>query len=445
MTHASHNEATTEHGLKHLHAIEGNTTSHHHEPLTFPKGFLWGTATSAYQVEGGNINSDWYEWEKKHKGKLVRMACGKATNHYALFQDDFELVKEMHQNAHRLSIEWARIEPREGVWDYKELEHYREVLHALKSLKIKVMLTLHHFTNPQWFSDVGGWTSPHAVQYFERYVRFVSKYLGEYVDFWITINEPLVYVSQAYIAGVWAPGIKSPMKAFKVFRTLLKAHKVAYEVIHERCRDRCMVGIANNVISLYAYRKHAIQDQLLLQATDWMWNHSFYTFSRSEHDFLGVNYYFHYRIKNATLKPWNLFIDIKKENRDASDIGWEVYPPGIFDALLDLNAYQLPIYITENGIATDNDDRRARFLVSYLKEIYHAIGAGVKVKGYFYWSLLDNYEWEKGFDARFGLVGVDFKTYRRTVRPSGDAYTKICKDNAIAHELLKLLGHSVSL
>lgn len=425
--------------------IDSHSPSHHHDPLKFPKGFLWGSATSAYQVEGGNVNSDWYEWEAQQKGKLVASRCGKATNHYKLFKEDFALAHDLHQNAHRLSLEWARLEPRDGVWDYHEVEHYREVLTELRRLKIKTFVTLHHFTNPQWFSDRGGWIAPGAHRYFERYVKFVVKYLGDLIDFWITINEPMVYVSQAYLAGAWAPGIKSIPKALKVFRALLKAHTVAYECIHARCNDRCSVGIANNVISLYAYRKHAFADQALLQLTDWMWNHSFYTFSRSEHDFIGINYYFHYRIKNATLKPWNLFIDIKKENRDTSDIGWEIYPPGIFDVLLDLNSYQLPIYITENGIATDNDDRRARFLVSYLKEIYHALGAGVRIKGYFYWSLLDNFEWEKGFDARFGLIGVDYKTYARTVRPSALAYKRICQENAIPHELLKLLGHSISV
>ncbi len=415
---------------------------HSHQPLLFPKGFLWGTSTSSHQVEGNNTNNDWWAWEHGRGKKRVAEPSGAAANQYELYENDFDIIADMHNNAHRLSIEWSRIEPEEGQWNWIEVEHYRKVLQALKKRNIKVMLTLHHFTNPIWLAKQGGWEQRRTAELFARYAEFIAEHLGEYVDFWITINEPLVYVSESYMLGKWPPAKKSIWKTAKVFFTMARAHRLAYREIHAEMHKQhriARVGIAKNVVSLVSYRKKFI-DYVYVRVSEYVWNNFFFSRTRGTHDYLGVNYYFHNRVKRD--KGGKLvFVDVRQEDRDRSDLGWEIYAPGLFDVLLELQRYGLPIYITENGLAAINDHKRTRFIVAHVKELYHAIKAGMDVRGYFHWSLLDNYEWDKGFEPRFGLIAVDYETQKRTIRPSARVYARICEENAITHEILRYLGH----
>ncbi len=420
-----------------------NRRSHHHEILRFPKGFLWGTATSAYQVEGNNNHSDWWQWESRGKTAGGRHS-GDACDHYRRFAADFEFITKLHNNAHRLSIEWSRIQPSPDGWDYGAIEHYRQVLTELKKRKITTFVTLHHFTNPQWFIEHGGWLRHDAPATFAKYAEFAAKELGTLVDFWVTINEPMIFVLKGYFEGSWPPGTRSPFAMLKALHHLEAAHRRAYEAIHHACPS-AKVGIAHNMFSYQLYRPHHLADRLFMDWLDGFWNHGFLNTTRGSHDFLGLNYYFHYRLKKFNFNFKQFFVDPRQENRDVSDIGWEVFAPGIYEALLDLQSYQLPIYITENGIGTDNDDRRVRYLLSYLKEVYAAIASGIDVRGYFYWSLLDNFEWEKGFGPRFGLVHVDYGSQRRTLKPSGSIYAQIARNNAIAHRLLKYMGHGIKV
>lgn len=419
---------------------------HTHETRHFPEGFLWGASTGAYQVEGGNVNSDWWKWE----GELGHISDGSrsglASDHYRRHEEDFDLAAKMNNNAHRLSIEWARIEPREGVWNEDEVEHYRQVMTSLRRRGMKVMLTLWHFSLPQWFADKGGWEHPLAAHWFARYARFVAERLGELVDFWNTMNEPNVYVTQGYLSGGWPPQKKNFFKTMYVGWILTRAHRAAYRALHrtlDRPGRRIQVGLAQNVLSIEAYRLHSLKDYLATRIIDWWWNHSIYTFTRGTHDFLGLNYYFHYRLKKFGWPPTAFFVEVRRERRDVSDVGWELNPAGIFKVLKDFENYGLPIYVTESGLPSANDDRRKRFLVATLKEIYHAIHSGVDVRGYFFWSLIDNWEWEKGFAAKFGLVEVDFQTQKRTPRGSYSVYAEICKANGIPHEMLRYVGHAV--
>lgn len=422
--------------LEHDHA-------HHHDTLTFPKGFLWGTATSAHQVEGGNDKNDWWEWEQR--GRVAGdQKSGLACDHWNRYEQDFNFLTQMHNNAHRLSIEWSRIQPKSDGWDYGALEHYRLVLKALKQRNMKTMVTLHHFTNPLWFAKTGGWERSDSPKLFARYASLLARELGSLVDFWVTINEPMIFVSKGWWQASWPPGKRSALAAYRALENLESAHIAAYEAIH-REHKKARVGIAQNVVSLELYRKHSLLDNAFIRWLDLFWNHRFFNHTIGYHDFIGVNYYFHYRLKRFRFKQVNWFIDIHQEQRDASDIGWEMYAPGINEVLLDLKAYNLPIYVTENGIGTDNDHRRVRYLISYLKEVYHAIKSGVDVRGYFYWSLLDNFEWEKGFGPRFGLAQVDFKSQRRTLKPSGKIFGQIAHANAIEHRLLKYLGHGIKV
>lgn len=412
------------------------TPLHDHTDLKFPDKFLWGSATSSYQVEGGNINADWEDFK----------SAGKACDQYNLYESDFKMIQDMGHNAHRLSIEWARIEPREGEFDQGEIEHYKQVLKSLKDKNITVMLTLWHFTLPKWLAQKGGWESFRSPFYFERFIRKIVPELKSYVDFWVTINEPGVYVFMSYLggdeSGGWPPEKNSGFAAVKVSWNLSRAHKNAYRAIH-KIIPGAKVGIAQNVSSFQPFHTHSFLEMLAVGISDIVTNHSFYFLTGGYHDFLGLNYYFHrrYNLEKGIVPE---IINPEDEHQDVSDLGWEIYPEGLFDVLADLSD-GLPIYITEAGIASGNDDRRTRFLIQYLQETYRAIESGIKVKGFFYWSIIDNFEWHRGFDPKFGLVEIDYKTQKRTPRPSAQVYSEIIRENGIPHKLLKLLGHTLNV
>jgi len=427
------------------------SNSHHHHTHKFPKGFLWGTATSSHQVEGNNHLNDW--WRSEEEGKL-RHKSGRGIGHFHKYKEDFDLAKKMNTNAHRLSIEWSRIEPKCGEWSEDAIEHYRKVLASLKKRNIRVMLTLHHFTLPQWFADKGGFEKRKNIKYFSRYVKFITEEVGEYVDIWITINEPGVYIYQSYMRGgeddQWPPFKKSTITSLRVYWNLVIAHRKTYHIIHSVCDDnKCssQVGISQNVLSFATYRKHGLIDNLVVWLAVNFANHGFYYLSgkKKTHDFLGLNYYFRVSLKRTRGSLHVIQDDISGQGRETSDIGWEIYPRGLFDVLMDFRDYKLPIYITENGIATSNDDRRQRFIVAHLNEVYHAIKGGTDIRGYFHWSLLDNFEWHLGYAPKFGLIGVNRSTLKRTLKFSGKLYGEIAKENGLIHKMMRYLGHETKL
>lgn len=364
--------------------------------LKFPKDFLWGTATSAYQVEGGIENSDW--------SKVY--PAGLACNHYDLYEEDFDLMKKLNQTAFRLSIEWSRIEPEEGKFDKKEIEHYRRYLQSLKARKIKTMVTLHHFTNPLWLGKIGGWTDKKVVFYFSRFAKKVFDEYKDLVDFWITINEPLIFASQSYLISLWPPQKKNPFLFLKVIENQVAAHKKVYTTFHKMDK-KALIGISKNNIYFEGAGSFVPR---------YFWNKYFLNKTKKYQDFIGLNYYFH--------RP-------QDKNKQVSDIGWEIYPEGIYRVLKELKKYQKPIYITENGLADAKDKLRKDFIKNHLFWLHKAIEEGVDVRGYFHWSLMDNFEWEKGFEPRFGLIEIDYKTLERKIRPSALFYAKICKENAL--------------
>lgn len=416
---------------------------HWHPTLDFPKEFLWGTSISSHQVEGDNVHNDWWDWEKIPGHIADGSISGKATDHWHRFREDFRMAHDMGMNSQRTSIEWSRVESAPGEWDAAAIAVYREMFQDLRDRGMVVMVTLTHYTLPRWVAEQGGWEKHKTIALFERFVRFMVKELGESVDLWITINEPMVYAVQGYMYGVWTPGVKSIWRTLRVLFNLASAHKRAYRAIHE-LSPVTRVGIAQNVISFDAYRKHHSADRLFVGLADWLWNHSFFWLTGNRtHDFIGVNYYFHYRVTFVPRDFSHFFFGVRNENREVSDVGWELYAPGIFDVIQDMAVYKKPIYITENGLAAVNDDKRVRFLVSHLKEVYHAIRSGVDVRGYFHWALTDNFEWEKGFAPRFGLIEIDYDTLERRPRRSAAVYGEIAKANAISHDLLRFLGHQV--
>lgn len=419
-----------------------NTTSkgkHDHAILRFPDGFLWGSSTSAYQVEGNNSKSDWWDFEQKTQPPHLR--CGIACDQYHRYEADFDLIKQLNQNSHRLSIEWSRIETADNQFNIEEIEHYKKVLKALKDRNIKVVLTLWHFTLPLWVADMGGWQNSKTPEFFERFVKRIAPEIAEFVDMWITLNEPGVYIYEGYIKKEWPPQSKGLLARVKATLNLASAHKKVYKYLHTTYPGN-PTGIAQNVQSLEPYHKHSIIELLAVLLTDLTVNHLFYFLTKGTHDFLGINYYFHIRF--VTKEDFIPHIaEASGQSREISDLGWEVYPEGLFDVLADLSD-GIPIYITECGIASTNDDRRNRFLITYLHEVYRAIQSGIDVRGFFYWSLIDNFEWHRGFKPRFGLVEIDYKTLERHIRPSALVYSDIIQHNGIPHSLLRFIGHTVS-
>lgn len=380
--------------------------------VKFPQNFLWGSATSAYQVEGGIKDSDW------SKFKDAGIAC----DHYNRYEEDFDLLEELNQNAFRFSIEWSRIEPREGEFDEKEIEHYKKVLLALRERGISSFVSLYHWTLPLWFSEKGGWLNLQSPDYFGKYVEKVVGSLKEYVDFWITINEPLIYTANSYYRKRYPPQEKSFLKTIKVVKSLIKSHKKAYEIIHG-LDGEAKVSIAKNNMFFEPYNQNSRLDRLIAAIARHFWNDYFLKKIKNHLDFIGLNHYFHFKIKFPT--------SIKNENKIVTDMKWEVYPEGIYHVLKELKKYNLPIYITENGLADSRDRLRKDFIRDYLYQTHRAIEEGVDVRGYLYWSLIDNFEWDKGFEPRFGLIEIDYQTLERKPRPSALYYAQICKNNSL--------------
>lgn len=416
--------------------------------LKFPKGFLWGASTSAHQVEG-NTHNDWSEWERKNARRLAETAreglssgtlpsyvfeqrptpleeenyiSGRACDHYNRFEEDFDIAKSLGHNAHRFSLEWSRIEPEPGVFNEEAILHYRDVLRALKARGMEPFVTLWHWTNPLWVRDLGGPESDEFVFYFTRYVKTVVKRLDDLVNFWITLNEPTSVLLNGYVKGVWPPQKMNPLALLRAFKNLAEAHNKAYEIIH-RIDKLANVGFGNILDFWEPHDKYSALDQWLVKQLRYYRNERFLELTSGTHDFLAVQYYFHTKIAFP--------FSNKNENKRVSDMGWEIYPQGIYHILKDLKDYKLPIYITENGVADLRDHQREDFLRDHLFWVHRAIRDGVDVRGYFHWSLLDNFEWDKGFWPRFGLVRVNYKTLERRVRPSANFYAKIAKTNTL--------------
>jgi beta-glucosidase len=405
----------------------------------FPSSFLWGAATSAHQVEGNNRWNDW--WEYEHSGRLPYVS-GEACRHYELYEQDFDLARSLGHNAHRFSIEWSRIEPAEGQWDSAAIEHYRTVIAALRRRGLEPVVTLHHFTNPAWFARSGGWIRRDSAKLFARYVGLVGQELGSDVRYWLTINEPTVYALQGYINGEWPPLLKqSWIKAAIVLKNLARAHCLACESLH-RINDAVKVGFAHNAPYVMPCNPRRRPDRIAATIRDFLLNRAFFvligaSFTRRESttrylDYLGINYYTRAIIRSAGAGTRALLgetcrLDHHTDGGRVSDIGWEVYPFGLQMVLRKFSRLGVPLFVTENGIATDDENLRHMFITQHLGQLAEARQAGVDVIGYLYWSLIDNFEWAMGTRPHFGLAAVDPQTYERRARPHVEDFSAICR------------------
>ena len=407
--------------------------------FAFPDGFLWGAATSSHQVEGHNRWNDW--WEHEQSGRLPHRS-GAACRHYELFEQDFELARRLGHNAHRLSIEWSRIEPREGERDAAAMEHYLYVIQALRRRGLEPVVTLHHFTNPAWFGHTGGWLRPDAPRLFARHVEHVARRLAPDVRYWLTINEPTVLVAQGYLNGAWPPFRRSAWRAaLRACRNLARAHVAGHRALH-RCRADCLVGFAHSAPWVEPCDPASRRHRIAARIRDLILNRAFFAMIGARPrwrpkvplDFIGLNYYTRAVIRSSGWSPRGLLghachLPHHADQGPLSTIGWEIYPTGLLAVLRRFATFGLPLLISENGIATDDEHLRETFLVEHLEQLPIALGEGVDVIGYLYWSLMDNFEWDHGTAPRFGLAAVDPATQERRPRPAAARFAEICRDN----------------
>lgn len=406
---------------------------HDENDKVFPKSFFWGASTAGHQVEGGNVNQ-WSVWElanakqlahtasqrlgwlhnwndvKQHAEDPENYVSGKGIEHDKHFREDFDLIKKLNMNSFRFSIEWARLEPEEGKWDERAIEHYKTYIAELRSRRIEPFANLWHWTMPTWFAEKGGFKHRKNVKYFERFVQKVADELSDELTHVITLNEPNVYTTFGYTTGEWVPEEKNVISSARVYLNLLKAHKRAYKILKKH-KPTLQVGVAMQLANIQAKRPHNFIDTMTTKWMRYYWNWWFMNRCKKQQDFVGINYYFsdYYRgfWRDNPRVPLN-------------DLGWFMEPEGLYPLLLRTWAhYKKPIIITENGVADQEDNYRRWWIEETIVAMEKAISEGVDLRGYLHWSLLDNFEWKYGWWPRFGLIAVDREHgMKRTIRPS---------------------------
>ncbi len=421
----------------------------------FPEGFLWGTATAAHQVEGHNQNNTWYAWEQEEGRITDGHKSGLACDWWGgRWREDFDRAQATSQNAHRLSIAWSRIQPAPDRWDEDALDRYREMLIGLHDRKITPMVTLHHFSEPLWVAELGGWENEGIVDLFGDFVRKAVEAFMPYCDLWVTINEPNVFAVGAYLDGVFPPGEKDLQAALKVLYNMVRAHARAYAIIHDLQPD-AQVGTAINyrgfkpatwvpldhwLASIHSKLFNDLFPRALMDG-------QFRAIIKKEQipeaagtqDFLGVNYYSCDTVRFDLTKRREMFARrFYPEDAILSESGFIAnLPDGFSEAIHWGRQFGVPIIITENGVEDSKDILRPRYLVEHLHALWRAMNENGIVKGYFHWSLVDNFEWERGWTQRFGLWGLDVDTQARIHRPSVDLYAEICRTNGISSEMVE--------
>jgi len=419
----------------------------------FPPDFAWGVATSSHQVEGDNCNNQWAAWEKAGRIKS-RDRAALACDWWRNAERDFDLAQSLGVNALRLSLEWSRIEPAEGQWSTEALERYREMLKGLRARGIRPFVTLHHFTNPLWLEARGGFSSPASIPCFERFTRRVVAALGDLCSDWITFNEPNVYAALGYFLGEFPPGKKGRvLESARVTYNLCLSHAVAYRTIHA-LQAGANVGWAQHFMVFKPRRPQSFIDRSICSIVHTNFNDNFFEGVRDGRapfpldvmgatldsvkdtcDYIGVNYYSRLRVGFAPRSPGTLFLQLSvPPHKPQGDCGIEIpygeaYPQGLQRAAEHFSTLNKPMYILENGVP-DRDDRiRPWLLESVVDEMRQLLAKGIDLRGYFHWTLTDNFEWNEGWHLRFGLIELDPETQERRLRPSAGVYQELIKAN----------------
>jgi beta-glucosidase len=416
--------------------------------MFFPEDFRWGTATSSHQVEGNNVNNDWWQWEQQPAAILDEDRSAQACNWWENAEVDLDHAVAMGTNAHRLSLEWSRIEPEPSAFSTDALTRYREILQEMKERGIEPMVTLHHFSNPLWLVEKGDFSSEIVVDYFQRYTARVVDALGDLVPRWITINEPMVYMQMRYVEDAFPPpATRGLATSARALSNLLRSHAAAYHTIKETYPE-AEVGVAKNMIAFDSRPGASRLDRWWVDQISWLFN-DWWMLAMSDgrlrlplgrgrikglggsFDFVGVNYYtrFYSRLFRLYEREWEPGALVSDGNYG------EVYPAGLFRVIKHARRYQKPIYITENGVPDSADELRPSFLLTHLREVWRAISFNWPIMGYYHWSLVDNFEWDRGWTQRFGLIEVDPETQERTWRQSARLYSEICHSRSISSDM----------
>ena len=444
--------------------------------VRFPEGFLWGVATAAYQIEGawnedGKGVSIWDTFSHT-QGKIADGSTGDvACDHYLRWREDIALMKELGVKAYRFSIAWTRILPQgAGTVNPKGLGFYDRLVDGLLEANIKPFVTLYHWDLPQALQDIGGWANRDVAYYFADYAAVVAHKLGDRVKHWMTHNEPWVTTWGGHGAGTLAPGIKNAKVALQVAHHLLLSHGLAIEVLRDLGDSETKVGIVLTLSPVHpasdseedkaaAWRNDGFHNRWFLDpifvgsypADMWEWFGQLVPEVKPGDmkiigrriDFLGVNYYTRGVVRHDPKGGMLKLSHVRIESSEYTEMGWEVYPDGLYELLTRLNCeYKIPeFYITENGAAFKDevtpdgkvhDERRLNYLREHFLRAHKAIRDGVPLKGYFVWSLMDNFEWAHGYTKRFGIVYVDYETQKRIVKDSGYWYKQVIAENGVA-------------
>jgi beta-glucosidase len=408
--------------------------------------FLWGVATSAFQLEGAPA-CDWTSW--KVKDEADRAARLRGVGHLERTEEDLGLLSRLGVNAYRFSVEWSRVAPRRREWNRKAMDRYVLIAARLREAGIEPVVTLHHFTNPEWIANGAAWAEGDAASEFLRFAEKAARALREHVRLWVTFNEPNVYVTGGYLGGLMPPGKKNLREGFTAYANILRAHASVYDLIHAGARERPEVGIAHSMVAFRPYAEkssldgfaakvaHTFYNLGLIEAfrtgslslrLPFLYEEAFPVGTRDKLDFLGVNYYFRLflRLSPASLRGPEYFWEDRK-GRGLTETGWEVYPKGFEESIRTASAARVPVVITENGAAETCDRRKIAYMKDHLRVLHRLIREGVDIRGYFWWSLMDNYEWLEGLRPRFGLYRVDFESLDRVPTRSADFYARWIK------------------
>lgn len=426
------------------------------KPLQFPQGFWWGCATSSHQVEGG-CDNDWSDWERRPGAIADGTRSGAAAGWWnGAAEGDLEQSASWGHNATRMSVEWSRLEPEPGRFDDAAFERYAEILDHAGSLGLHRLVTLNHFTLPRWVAQRGAWLNPAIEVWLGRFAHACAQRLGGRVERWATINEPSLVAMFGYGDVRWPPGLGKPSKVGTAMLHMLRAHVHMSRGVREAHRG-AQVGLVLNVPCFDPAREHPL-DRGIAWLQDWAVSGAFLQALRDDRlplpfamplrkyaavdglsqsfDWLGLNYYGRYRVRFTTAAARQAFGQhVQADSIRRGDTDWgQPYPEGLRRGLHRLGSFGVPVFVTENGIY-DNDDRlRATYLREHIAAVHRAIAAGVDVRGYFHWSLIDNFEWAEGWATRFGLLALDRETGVRTPRASADVFSAICRRNALDHD-----------
>jgi beta-glucosidase len=403
--------------------------------LRFPEGFLFGASISPYQTEGNNTNTDWWWWE--HIADTpCREPSGDACDFYHRYREDVALLAGAGLNCFRFGIEWARIEPAEGEFSDAELAHYRRMLDACHEHSVAPMLTFHHFTLPRWLHEKGGFACDDFPALFERYCDRAAAVLGDLIAYACTINEPQGLGSSGWLLGINPPGHTDDREgAQRAVDNLLEAHRRGAAAIRARAGVPTGVTLAMPDLQYEDGAEPGTSSlELESRVTDW-----FLEQARAD-DFIGVQTYTRFRFgPEGSRSPGSDWSDATRklvETDETTLMGYEFYPRAIGGAIrrAHRSCPGVPILVTENGIATANDDKRIAYIDAAMREVLACMAEGIDVRSYLYWSLLDNFEWALGYAPTFGLVAVDRHTFARHPKPSASWLGAVAKSRSLRHD-----------